>query len=187
MAAARKSAQKTPLADRKAKNLAALQEAKDKGAFKKMEDFTQEQQEKFRREVATLQSRVSTASVDVDLGGGDKIAVRTSLLDVEVSRMEDLELSRMTETDPVKQEAIACEMIELITLNPIITKDWLLENRDKYSPEDLLSILIGFLEVRLQKKTEYLENLRRAVSFRAIGKGSELRGVPSTPGNLRSS
>jgi hypothetical protein len=132
---------------------------------------------RWEREVATLQSRVYSAFVDVDIGGGDKIAVRTSLLDEEVKRMGQLENQRDTEKDPTKQEEISCEMIEIITANPLITKDWLLTNKDKYSPSDLLSIILGYMEVRLRERAERIAGLRSAALFRPNEEGPSLRSL----------
>jgi hypothetical protein len=146
-------------------------------AREKRDMLIAEDDARWEREIATLQSRVLTANVEVDVGNGDKFAVRTSLLDSEVTRMETLEYQRDHETDADKQEEISCEMLEIITANPRITKEWLLSNRDKYSPSDLLSILLGYMEVRLKEKAERIARLRSAALFRPNEEGTELRSI----------
>lgn len=169
----------------KARALAAVEAAKQRGTFSEMEKMSSSDQAKWENEVAMLQMRVYTAHQDVDIGGGDTIAVRTSLLDSEVSRLEELERKKAVETDPEAQAAISCEMLEIITANPLITKDWLLNNREMYSPSDLLSILLGYMEVRLREKADMIARLQSAVSFRKVRAGPELRGVPAPSGDIR--
>jgi len=134
---------------------------------KQMREAVDKETSKWEQEIANLQKRIFTEYVDVDLGGGDTIAVRTCLLDSEVNRLAELESQQAIEKDSKKLEEISCEMLETITANPMINKAWLMENKDKYSPNDLLSILLGFMEVRLKDKNERMERIRSAMSFRA--------------------
>ena len=135
--------------------------------FAKAKKQKVEEAERWEKEILSLESRITNEAVEIDLGNGASIAIRTCLLAREVERLDFLEKSQLAEEDSKKREAMACEMIEIITANPLITKEWLMDNRDKYSPADVLAILLGFLEVRLQERMEHVRRLQSAALFRS--------------------
>lgn len=143
--------------------------------FEKMAKMSEAERVRWENEIESLQERVKTAHVDVDLGDGKTIAVRTALLDAEVNRLAVLEDLSAKETDKKKSISYICESIAIITANPLITKEWLLKNQDKYSPGDLLTVLLGYMEVRLKEQQKQLQQVRSASTFRPKPTGAELR------------
>jgi hypothetical protein len=148
---------------------------KNNPSFKKMREMTEAEQAMWRDEVKILESRIETAVVSVDLGNGQKIAIRIALTDAETTRLNWLEDQTKKTKDAEKRIEYTCESIAIITANPLITKEYLMNNRDKYSPSDLLSLILGYLEVRLKEQHRRIANIQSAISFRPDGKGSELR------------
>jgi len=147
---------------------AKIKEALDaaKPTHDKMRALSAEEDAKWNKEIANLESRVYTEAVEIDLGNGTSIAIRTCLLGSEGERLDELEKAQKTEEDPVKRAAMAAEMIEIVTLNPLITKEWILENQDKYSPADVLRVLMGFMEVRVQERKDRIMRIYNASLFR---------------------
>jgi hypothetical protein len=117
-------------------------------------------------EIAKLESRVYTEAVDIDLGNGATLAIRTCLSGIEAKRLNELDDAHRVETDHARKTELASEMLEMITLSPLITKEWLLENQDKYSPSDVLRALMGFMEVRMQEQADRADKIRSAIRFR---------------------
>jgi len=134
--------------------------------FKKMEEMTASEKAKWDQEIASLESRVYTEVVDYDLGNGTTIAIRVCLLDSEAKRLAELEKLQLKSEDEEEKTAMVCEMIEIITANPNITKEWLMENRDKYSPVDIFDILFGYREVRLLERIEKVKRVQSSADFR---------------------
>jgi hypothetical protein len=130
---------------------------------------------RWSKEITALETRVHTEAVEIDLGGGASIAIRTCLTGDEGKRLDVLEKAQALEQDADKKEEMAAEMIEIVTLNPLITKEWILENKDKYSPSDILRVLLGFMEVRIQERTDRVKRIRSAASFLPDTRGTELR------------
>jgi hypothetical protein len=147
----------------------------------RIQQATAEEEAKWDKEIAALESRVHTEEIDVDLGNGTSITVRTCLSAEESLRISDLEDARLTETSAGRKAELAAEMIEIITPNRLITKEWLMENRDKYALSDILTLLMGYTEVRLKERADHLRRLQSAAMFRPVQSGAELRAVPPLP------
>jgi len=140
-----------------------------------------DEESQWDREIESLQKRIKTAYAEIDLGSGHTIAIRVCLTEQEQNRLAELDrLKAAAQTVSDRYEHIF-EQIEIITANPRITKAWLKDHRDAYSPEDLLSILIGYLEVRQREREHRIRTLSQTVKFRAISEGSELREFPEIP------
>lgn len=157
--------------------------AERKPHMKEMVKGIRDEEARWTREIAALESRIYTEAVEIDLGNGASIAIRTCLTGEEGKTLDALELAQNSETDPDKKAAYAAEMIEIITLNPHITKEWILENKDKYSPSDILRVLLGFMEVRIQERTDRIKKIRAASSFLPDPGRAELRELPALPAN----
>lgn len=127
---------------------------------------------RWNKEIALLESRVYTETLDVDLGNGALIALRACLSAVESERLDDLFKAHKKAPEGQEREAIACDIIELITANPDINKEWLMVNRDKYSPVDVQTVLMGFLEVRLKERRDHFLRLQSAYLFRPEPSGT---------------
>ena len=117
-------------------------------------------------EIAKLESRVYTEAVDIGLGNGATLAIRTCLSGTEAKRLNELDDAHRVEQDHDRKTELASEMLEMITLSPLITKEWLLANQDKYSPTDVLRALMGFMEVRMQEQADKADKIRSAIRFR---------------------
>jgi hypothetical protein len=148
---------------------------------------------KWQNEIAMLESRVQDCYEDIDLGNGDTIAVRTALSEEESRRYNDLEeqknrfAQRLKElnkrkTDPsVTPEenqqiydeiqgmvdeisTVAYQQIELVTANPLITTDWLLQNKDRWPSNDILAIMASFLEGNIRERVNRVKNIQSFLS-----------------------
>lgn len=154
-------------ADEIKRNLEARATARKAGETKIADQNLQ-----WQKEIDALESRVTKKVAEIDLGGGATIAIRLCLLGSEVERLDQLERAQKTEPDAEKRAEMASEMIEIITANPLITKEWLMANRDKYSPSDILDILLGYMEVRLQERKAKIRRLQAAAIFRPESSGT---------------
>lgn len=153
--------------------------AENKPNMEKMWGDIRDEEARWNKEIANLESRVYSEAVEIDLGNGASIAIRTCLTSSEGKRLDELEKAQAIESDVDKREELAAEMIEIVTLNPLITKKWILENKDKYSPSDVLRVLLGFMEVRIKERTNRIKKIQSAASFRREPGGSELRELPA--------
>lgn len=147
-----------------------LKEIDQSDSFKKMAELDKQNEAKWEKEIASLENRVVTETATIDIGNGTTIDIRLCLLDSESKRLDELDkesklLGDAPENEEKKAEMV-CEMIEIITANPLITKKWLMENRDKYSPTDVLAILFGYREVRLQERLSKIKRIKSAIDFR---------------------
>jgi hypothetical protein len=172
----------------------------------------QERDRKVREEIqkcnATmrmLERRTRELSFDLDLGNGDQIGIRTHLSLAEISRMSDIiDLrGRLKETvdgildtkpDDIDEQLKDCmdvfddlwlEIIAIITSDPTITTEWLHDNPDLVSKEDMLTMYLGYLEGQ-KKVTEGREEMvERATTFRSNSAGPGLRATPDQAGDSR--
>ena len=140
---------------------------------------------KWADEIAMLERRVKDEAEFVDLGHGDTLAIRTCLSDIESGRLGELYQSWFTPLkDPdknaiAKRKKIAFEIIELVTANPMITQEWLEENRDKFATDDVVNAIFSWAELRQKRENKRAQRLVSAVLFRPEQTGPELRGVPA--------
>lgn len=140
-------------------------------------------------EIAMLERRVREETVEVDLGGGDTLAIRSCLSESETKRIAKLEKERK-ELDPddpksqARMDEIAYEILEIVTANPLITRDWLKKNRDKFAVVDMLAATFAYYDAQADR----FRRINSARSFRTDKSGPELRGVPplhEDPGSER--
>lgn len=134
---------------------------------------------KWLDEIKNLERRITEEVADIDLGNNTTIAVRMSLTGTETARLNALDKMQETETVPEKRDELASEMIAIITANPLITKEWLMENRNSYSPADVMLVLMGYLEVKAKERIDHVRKLQSAAIFRRKSPGPELRKVPA--------
>lgn len=137
--------------------------------FNEMHQKYNSENAKWLNEIAMLERRVKTLYEDVDLGNGDKIAVRTALSEEEMQELNALEMRRelIKKEDALEHSDelsdIAYRQLELLTANPMLTADWFRENRDKWPVADALSVTLAFTENTIIKRTKQVKNLQ---SFR---------------------
>jgi hypothetical protein len=126
-------------------------------------------------EIAMLARRVETACEDVDLGNGDRLAIRVALTNDETSRLEEL-------MPRAGHEEADAEILAIMTANPILTKEWFLENRDRYGTADMAEVVVAFYEARAEKQRERFRRVAALKSFRPEPAGAGRVGVPSPDG-----
>lgn len=148
--------------------------------FEKRRIREQDEKERWAGEIAMLERRVRDEYVDVDLGNGDTIALRSCLSEAEGKRIGKLEKER-TGLDPTipenaeRADEIAFEILEIVTANPIITKPWLKKNRDRFAINDMLTVTFGWYDQQIAR----FRRIKDLKSFRPEQTGPELRGVPA--------
>lgn len=119
---------------------------------------------KWQNEIAMLERRVHDCYEDVDLGNGDKIAVRTALSEEEMQEYGTIEQRKaeLEKQDP-ELSRLTYRQIELMTANPLITAEWLEENKDRWPVNDALTIMQAFLEGIMSRRMNRVGDLK---SFR---------------------
>jgi hypothetical protein len=156
---------------------------KAKPLFDKRDKALAIESSKWQREIEMLERRVETEYVDLELPGGDTIAIRTCLSNPESDLLgrlrEEQKAFDMKTGDPARLEEIMYEILELVTANPLLTVQWFRENEGKYATMDALAIAIGYHEKRIEHLKEQDRRVMRAYSFREDEGGASLRGVPS--------
>jgi hypothetical protein len=129
-----------------------LSEAKPQ--FQQMARQYNDQDAKWQNEITMLERRVYSEYEDIDLGNGDRIAIRTALSEAESRHIGDLNEERETldkKADTARLNEIAYEILEIMTANPFLTRDWFENNRDKFALTDVLQISIAFYEQVVQR------------------------------------
>lgn len=117
---------------------------------------------KWQNEIAMLERRVHDCYEDVDLGNGDKIAVRTALSEEEMQEYGAIEQRKTElEKDDPELSRLTYRQIELMTANPLITADWLEENKDKWPVNDALAIMQAFLEGIMARRMNRVGDLQK--------------------------
>ena len=117
---------------------------------------------KWSNEIAMLERRVNTLYEDIDLGNGDKIAVRTALSQEETEEYNALDHRKMSiGRDDPEQNEIAYRQLEILTANPYLTADWFRENRDKWPVIDTLRIVAGFVEQMQAAAQDRVKSLQK--------------------------
>ena len=67
------------------------------------------------------------------------------------------------------------QAIELITVDPTITAEWLKNNPDKFCFDDVLDIYVGYIEETQRVSAEREDRLARIKSFREKQCGARVR------------
>jgi hypothetical protein len=162
---------------------------KAKPLFDKRDKALAVQTDKWQREIDMLERRVEEAYEDLDLPGGDTIAIRTCLSNPESKRLGELKQEQI-KSDPVKDadrlEELMYEILGTITANPLLTVDWFRQNEGKYAMVDAVTMSIGYYEKQVQQLRERNRKVKAAQSFREDESGTELRDVPALSGVQKS-
>jgi len=166
--------------EEKAQMRAALEEQRQKGVFEKARQDDLIEQAGFDREIEMLQRRVKTEYEMVDLGHGDLIKIRTRVSLTEGRRILDLmKISQSAEATPEQRMEADAEVLATATLNPALTKEWFLENPDKWSSVDSIPIIVTLFET-VDKK---VRQVSQAAAFRREQAGAGPgRNVALPPG-----
>jgi len=151
-------------------------------SFDKMAAAERSQNLKWQDEIAMLERRVHDVYEMVDLGNGDKIAVRTALSEEEMQELQGLEKRTFElhkrisgidkgeiEVDNKDEELITAHeevsgityrQIALMTANPLITADWLAENKAKWPVADALVVLSSFMEESIRRRVDRVKDIQ---------------------------
>ena len=137
-----------------------LSEHKDQ--FQQMDQKYNAATFKWQNEIAMLERRVHDCYEDVDLGNGDKIAVRTALSEEEMQEYGAIEQRKTKlEKDDPELSRLTYRQIELMTANPLITADWLEENKHRWPVNDALVIMQAFLEGIMTRRMNRVGDLQK--------------------------
>jgi hypothetical protein len=132
-----------------------------------IDQVTREQRaddQKWQKEIAMLERRVKEEASEIDLGNGDKLAIRSCLSDAEMERFGKLQAT--IEKKGKESTEATYQMLELVTANPYFTVDWFRQNRDRYATADMAALLFGWYEDRIKRQRKNLEQVKSAISFR---------------------
>ena len=70
---------------------------------------------------------------------------------------------------------ITYEILGIVTANPYLTKEWFVENPDKFSTEDTLVVVLEYFD-RMAERADRVKNIK---SFRTKQERPELRSLPA--------
>ncbi|MDY6959473.1 MAG: hypothetical protein SVK08_09980 [Halobacteriota archaeon] len=127
-------------------------------------------EDKWTKEIDRLERRVTDQYEDVDLGNGDTLAIRTRLSALESNQLDQKlkKLKTAGDNDNADESnSIMCEIISVVTANPLLTKDYLMNNMDKYATMDVINAVESFYTIIAKKGVE----LKEIQSFRTEQSG----------------
>ena len=118
------------------------------------------QDEKWQHEIELLETRVISNFKDISIDdNGGTIAIKASLSDSDMGKIAKLTQKRskfgtkdeegnltLTEKEIDDADEIAWEILGMVTANPVMTKEWFANNRDKYSTEDMMTVTVGYYD-----------------------------------------
>lgn len=168
--------------EKKATLLRQLAEDEREGIFKSLEGLSEAEALKWVNEIEMLERRTHKsdgAHEFLDLGQGDQVAIRVALPETDLILLRTLDAEKVTLTpgvDGARLDEIACELLGIVTANPILTKEyWMRHRQDGYSPSDGAEVIIGFYERRALRNRERNQRLAALGAFREKPPGAELR------------
>ena len=143
-------------------------EEQERKLVEKFDKLRKEQGDKWQREIDLLETRVVSNFKDIPIdNNGGTIAIKASLSDSDMGKITKLDQKRsklgtrdeegnltLTEKEIDEADKIAWEILGMVTANPVMTKEWFANNRDKYSTEDMMTVSLGYydsIEGRVQR------------------------------------
>lgn len=143
--------------------------AEHKEELDKFKSKIGDQEGDWQEEIALLERRVDTNFIKVPIGDKKKdetITIRGSLSDFEVGKITELDnlrkdLDLKEDLDLINQTTYA--ILSIVLANPIITVEWLTNNRTKYSTEDMLSAYLAYQEEMVTRA----ERVAKIAKFRS--------------------
>ena len=137
---------------------------------------------RWQDEIAMLERRVHDVYEMVDLGNGDRIAVRTALSEEEMQTLQELEKrtgvlhKEIVEINKNEIEvenkddelsarlselsSITYRQIALMTANPLITADWLATNKARWPVADALVVISSFMEESIKHRVGRVKEIQ---------------------------
>lgn len=146
-----------------------------------------EQIDEWQREIAMLESRVANETVTIYLDKEMKcpFKIRACLSEKEIEEIADLlkqkdDAIKNNDTEHVNE--LTYLVLSKIVANPLMRDPaWFRNNKDKYSQQDLLVILIAFLE-NIGNRVQEIVDIQ---NFRKKSNGTELWGKTPISRNTR--
>jgi hypothetical protein len=117
--------------------------------FKAFKESAKAEEQKWADEIEMLTKRIGDSYEYIELGNGDKIAVRTRLSYAEIELMDKLakDSNELQKNGKITEaNDLLYEMYALISANPLITKEFLREHKDSYSFNDMITLVKGYQE-----------------------------------------
>jgi hypothetical protein len=143
--------------------------------FERIRQAGAHDERRWDNEIALLQRRVAERFEEVDIGGGDRLAIRTCLSDEESEEFARL-LAESEKGKNLQARATATyQLLALITANPKLTADFFKTNRSQYATTDVMGLLVGFLENKGEQQRQRVQRVKDITSFRPEREGTELR------------
>jgi len=118
--------------------------------FKAFKESAKAEEQKWADEIEMLTKRIGNSYEYIELGNGDKIAVRARLSYAEIEEIDALtKLSEQYIKDNKPEEAndLALKLYAKITANPLITEEYLKNHKDSYSLQDMLQLVVGYKDL----------------------------------------
>jgi hypothetical protein len=118
--------------------------------FKAFKESAKAEEQKWADEIEMLTKRIGDSYEYIELGNGDKIAVRARLSYAEIEEIDALtKLSEQYIKDNKPEEAndLALKLYAKITANPLITEEYLKNHKDSYSLQDMLQLVVGYKDL----------------------------------------
>ena len=152
--------------------------------FEKMEAQTQEERDRWQAELDMLKRRTETAHELVDLGDGNMFAIRTGLTAPQMEELRELERLRRDTgpEDTDAQDEITFMTLQMVTANPLLTRDWFRDHKADYALLDAAEVITSFYERRVERQRERLQRIAALVTFRPEPAGADARELPALHG-----
>jgi len=118
--------------------------------FKAFKESAKAEEQKWADEIEMLTKRIGDSYEYIELGNGDKIAVRARLSYAEIEEIDALtKLSEQYIKDNKPEEAndLTLKLYAKITANPLITEEYLKNHKDSYSLQDMLQLVVGYKDL----------------------------------------
>lgn len=153
------------------------------GRLKEIKDRLAAEQDteskKWQQEIESLERRTRQYR-DIDLGDGSKISILERLPESLEQEFGDFrkkwgEAERKDKEgalDPREKEKLEYELFEWLAVlcqNPLLTAEYFAENKDRYSSEDILTIIFAYyggLAQRVEEQVQKIEKRTTARKFR---------------------
>lgn len=180
--------------------------------MKKMLDTINQEKVEASKTISMLERRTRTQTTNLELEGGDTIEIFSRMSESGLKEIDAIEEERMEiireagiiidqvragtysaedvqrmqrEVSGLFDRAADCwlKVIAKITVDPAITFEWLKENPDKYSSEDIADAYLAYKETRKQQIAERADRVNRAINFRKVITGQGVHPVPPLDGD----
>jgi hypothetical protein len=148
------------------KTKADLNSHEAKANFELLRKSTEEEKHKWDSEIEFLEKRPQIMYVNITLSGNGLMPDGTIAIKTHLSQREEKRLIELNNGIKKGEEDAAFDIVELATMNPLITKDYLKTNPDRFSITDMIDVITGYYENRGKLEQERKERINSIVTFR---------------------